>query len=161
MVLGQPVGREDKWKSRVSGRREPIFLAGKPIHDRICVARVERVAYRRLERFVVGRHRPVLQTCRNMKPAESVFVQEKRRVAGDRVQTLLVAFRFETRALFQRKIGNVVSGPFFLRLIPPDQFLAFAPRFAIWTRARPIIDDAAIARPGEAPAVSKIVLGFA
>src|SRR5438067_2185669 len=52
MMLGQPVGCKNKRKSRVSWRREPIFLAGKPMYSRVRVARVKRVVYGRLEASV-------------------------------------------------------------------------------------------------------------
>ena len=41
--------------------------------------------------------------------------------------------------------------------VPPDQFLALAPGLAVRPRAGAIIYDAAIARPGEAPAVAEII----
>ena len=48
-----------------------------------------------------------------------------------------------------------------LALVPPDQFLALAPRLAGRSGARSIIYNAAIARPDEAPAVAEIVFRIA
>src|ERR1700730_536719 len=157
MVLGQPVGSEDKWKSRIAGRREPVFLASKPIDRRVRVARVKRVVHGRLERFVVCRHRPVLQTLRNVQPAETVFMQRERRVTRDCIKSALVSGWSKFGRFFGRKIGDVDAGPFPLPLVPPDQFLAVAPRLARRTGARSIIYDATITRPSEAPAVAEIV----
>ena len=43
MMFGQAVSCQNERKSRVARRREPIFLARKPVHRRIRVARVKRV----------------------------------------------------------------------------------------------------------------------
>src|SRR2546430_9458576 len=80
MVFGEPISSKNKWKTRIARRRKTVFSAREPIHDRIRVARIERVVYRRLERFVMSRHRPVLQTFRHVKPSESVFVPTEPRI---------------------------------------------------------------------------------
>src|SRR5438309_5212510 len=103
------------------------------------------------------RHRPVLQTLRNVKPAESVFVQHERRVPRDCIESALVSGGAKFGRLFGRKIGNVDAGPFAFPLVPPDQFLALAPWLAGRFGARSIIYDAAIAPPGEAAAMAKII----
>src|SRR6266550_2474329 len=86
MMLGQPVSCKNKRKSRVTRGREPIFLAGKPMYSRVRVARVKRVVHRRFERLVMRRHRPILQTARDIKPAEAVFMQNEGRVAANRTE---------------------------------------------------------------------------
>src|SRR5438445_7554784 len=149
MVLGQPIGCKNKRKSRVTRWRESIFLAGKPMYRRVGVARVKRVVHRRLERFVVRRHWSVLQSARDMKPAQSVFMQHKRRIARDRIKSALVSCWAKLGHLLGRKIGDVEAGPFALGLVPPDQFLALAPWLAGRFGARSIIYAAAIGRPGE------------
>src|SRR5215471_5218514 len=58
------------------------------------------------------------------------------------------------------EVGNVEPRPLLLRFIPPDQFLTFAPWVAIGTRRRPVIQDAAVGRPGKCPAVSVEVSRF-
>ena len=106
------------------------------------------------------RHRAVLQTFRHMDPAEAVLVQDKWRIARNCIESLCVSGR-------ARKSGGLpgtnpaTSMPVhFVRRVPPDQFFAFAPRLAGRSRARAIINDAAIARPGEAPAMAEIIFGI-
>src|SRR6266403_4924841 len=120
MMLGQPVSCKNERKSRIAGRREPIFLAGKPMHSRIRVSRIKRVMHWRLERFVMRRHRSILQTARNIKPAEAVFLQHEWRVASDSIKAALVSGWSKLWRLVQRKIGVINSGPFLLRAVPPD-----------------------------------------
>src|SRR5438094_3996932 len=127
------------------------------MHSRVRVARVKRVVYGRLERFVMCRHRSILQTARDIKPPEPVFMRDERRVAGNPIKTALVSGWSKLWRLLHRKIGDVAARPFPLRSVPPNQFLALAPRFAGWAGARSIIYDAAIAGPGEAPTVAKII----
>src|SRR6266403_4264414 len=91
MMLGQPVSCKNERKSRIAGRREPIFRAGKPMQSRISVARIKRVMHGRLERFVVRRHRSILQTARDIKPAEAVFMQHEGSVARNRIEAVLVS----------------------------------------------------------------------
>src|ERR1044071_6480266 len=57
------------------------------------------------------------------------------------------------------KSGNIDAGPFFR--VPPNEFFPFAPGMPVRPRAGTIVDDAAIARPCEAPSVTKIISGFA
>src|SRR6266850_7250813 len=97
------------------------------------------------------RHRSVLQTARDVKPPEPVFMRDKRRVAGNPIKAALVSGWSKLWRLLHRKIGVINACPFTLHLVPPDQFLAFAPRFTGRAGARSIIYDASIARPGEAP----------
>src|SRR5205814_773286 len=107
MVLGQSIGCKNKGKSRISRRREPIFLAGKPMHSRVRVARVKRVVYRGLERFVMSRHRSILQTARNKKPAEAIFMQHEGRIAGNRIKPVLVSDWAKLGGFVGWEIGDV------------------------------------------------------
>src|SRR5947207_9517207 len=161
VMFSQAIGCENNWKSRITWRREPIFLAGEPVDHGICIARVKRVVHRRLERFVVRRYRPVLQTFRNMQPAESVFVQDEWRIAGNSIHSILVSGWAKLGRFIDHKIWHVDAIPFALPLVPPDQFLALAPRLASRFGARSIIYNAAIRRPGEAPAVAKVIFRIA
>src|SRR5881227_4332324 len=102
------------------------------MHSRVRVARVKRVVYGRLERFVMCRHRSILQTARDIKPPETVFMRDERRVAGNPIKTALVSGWSKLWRLLHRKIGDVAARPFPLRSVPPNQFLALAPRFAGW-----------------------------
>src|SRR5205823_678248 len=107
------------------------------------------------------RHWAVLQTRRNMEPAETVLVQNEWCVAGDRVEAGLVTLRPKGRFSLHRKVRSIEPGPLELIDIPPNEFLLFAPRPSVRSRARSIIYDAAISGPGEAPTVSEIVLRVA
>src|SRR6478672_1891887 len=62
---------------------------------------------------------------------------------------------------FRFEIRSVRAGPLLLLVVPPDQFLALAPRLAVWPRRSPVVNDAAIVRPREAPAVPEQPLGLA
>ena len=46
MVFGQPISGENIRKTRIAGRCETVFSARKPIHNRVCVTRIERVVDR-------------------------------------------------------------------------------------------------------------------
>src|SRR6266446_7923106 len=136
MVLGQPIGCKNKRKSRVTRWRESIFLAGKPMYGRVRVARVKRVVHRRLERLVVRRHRAVLQTARNVKPPEPIFMQNEGSVAANPIEAALISGWSKLWRLLHWKIRDINARPFALHLVPPDQFLAIAPRLAGRTGAR-------------------------
>src|SRR5438094_579511 len=126
MMLSQSVGGQDKRKSRIARRREAIFLAGEPIDYGVRVARIESIFHRRLERFVVRRHRSVLQTLWHMKPSESVFMQDEGRIAANCIESALIPGWSKLRRLFDRKIRLIAARPFALLLVPPDQLLPFA-----------------------------------
>ena len=84
-------------------------------------------------------------------------MQNKGGVAANSIKTDLVSGWSKLWRLVQRKVGVIDARPFALCLVPPNQFLAVAPRFAGGAGARSIIYDAPIARPGEAPTVAKII----
>src|SRR5206468_9837154 len=110
---------------------------------------------------VVCRERAIVQAFGHVDPTESVLMQHEGRVARNRVQPFLLSRWSIIRRFSDRKIGDITSGPFALGLVPPDQFLTFAPRLAGWAGTCSIIYDAPIAGPGKAPAVAEIVLGLA
>src|SRR4029453_10716575 len=74
MMLGQSISCKNKRKSRITRGGKTIFLASKAVHGGVRVARVKRVVHRRLERLVVRRYRSILQTARDMKPSQAIFV---------------------------------------------------------------------------------------
>src|SRR4029453_17656442 len=101
----------------------------------------------------------VLQTFRNVHPAQAIFVQYEGRIAAVTIKTSFASsWPIIGRFVFF-EIGNIDAGPFFR--FPPDKFFAFAPRLAVRFRARPIVNDAAIARPTETPTVTEIILRLA
>src|SRR6202022_4242577 len=85
------------------------------------------------------------------------FMQHERCVPRNRLESVLISGWSEPRRFFDREIRDVDAGPFSLPLVPPDQFLALAPRLAGRFGACSIIYNAAIGRPGKAPAVTQII----
>src|SRR6266480_147014 len=69
VVFSQAVGRQNVGKSRVTRRREPIFLTRKPALRWIGVARIKFIRDRRFERLVMSGERSVLQTFWHVQPA--------------------------------------------------------------------------------------------
>src|SRR5439155_7001313 len=105
------------------------------------------------------RERTILQTLRDVHPAQAIFMQYEGRVAALTIKTTFVPSRSIIRRFARLEIRNVNAGPLFR--FPPNKFFAFAPRFTIRFRAGPIVNDAAIAWPTEAPTVSEIILWLA
>src|SRR5258708_36948222 len=103
----------------------------------------------------MSRQRAVLQTFWHVDPAQAVLVQDKRRIAWNRIQSFGAYLGLIVGRLPLYKSGNSDAGPFFG--IPPDQFFAFAPGMPVRPRAGAIINDPAIAWPTEAPAVTEVI----
>src|SRR6266496_193037 len=105
------------------------------------------------------RQRSILQTLGHVKPTQSFLVQNKRRITGNRVESLRAWLRFVPRGFSFYESGNVDTCPFFR--VPPHQFFPFAPRTAVRPCTRAVVNDSAIARPCETPAVAEIISGLA
>src|SRR5436305_4920968 len=101
------------------------------------------------------RQRSILQSLGHVKPTQSVLVQNKWCITGNRVESLRAWLRFVLRSFSFYEAGNVDACPFFR--VPPHQFFPFAPRTAIRPCTRAVINDSPIARPCEAPAVAEII----
>src|SRR5581483_10402783 len=101
------------------------------------------------------RERSVLQSPWDVNPTETIFVQDKRRVPGNGVETFGAYCWLEVGRLPLHKPGNIDARPFFG--IPPHQFFTFAPGSPIRSRAGAIINNSAITRPTEAPAMAQII----
>src|SRR4029453_11418887 len=93
MMLGQPISGQNVRKARVAWRCETVFISCEPVHDRVRITRIEPISYRRFQRLVMRRERAILQTFRNIHPAQAVFVQDERRVAALTVKTSFVPSR--------------------------------------------------------------------
>src|ERR1043166_4246308 len=106
----------------------------------------------------MSRERAVLQTFWDVNPAQAVLVQNKRRIAGNRVEAFCAYLWLVIGSFAFYKSGHVYAGPFFR--VPPHQFFSFAPRTAVRPRAGAIVNDSAITRPRETPAVTEIISGF-
>src|SRR5262249_11453585 len=141
--------------------RVSIVRARKPADDRVCIARVQGVTHRRLERFVMRWHRPVLQSSRDVYPREPIFVQDEGAIAWNGIESRFISGGSKLGRFTDGKIWLTESCPLALCLVPPNQLLVLAPRFTSWCRARPVVDDAPIPRPGEAPAMTKIIFRVA
>src|SRR5437762_14347824 len=101
----------------------------------------------------------VLQTLRDVHPAQAIFMQDEGRVAALTLKASFVSSRSIIGRFVCLEIRDVNAGPLFR--FPPNKFFAFAPWFTVRLRAGAIIDDAAITRPTEAPPVSEIILRLA
>src|SRR5581483_10350180 len=60
-----------------------------------------------------------------------------------------------------KEVGSIVACPLLLGVVPPDQRLALAPGFAIRRRGCAVINDAAVVRPSESPAMPEFAFRFA
>src|SRR5204863_8725284 len=116
--------------------------------------RVEIVLEVRLQRLVVRGQRPVLQAGRNVEPAKAVGVHDERRVAGKGLVAAFVLAAARARALALGEVRHIVAGPLLLLLVPPDEFLALAPRLAVGGGGAAVVENAPVERPGESPAVA-------
>src|SRR4029077_11473429 len=103
----------------------------------------------------MSRERAVLQTFLDVDPAQAILVQDKRRIARNCVETFGAYFGLVVGRFPLHKSGNIYAGPFFR--VPPDQLFSFAPGMPVRPRAGAIVNDSAIARPTEAPAVTEII----
>src|SRR5688572_6573592 len=90
----------------------------------------------------MGGKRTVLQAARHPQPAHAVGMHDEWFVSP------VVAGRFAAL-----EVGHVMAGPFAFRFIPPHQRLALAPRFAVGTRRRAVVEDAPVERPRVTPTV--------
>src|SRR6266446_7242234 len=104
------------------------------------------------------RQRSILQTFGHVKPAQSVFVQNKRGITGNCVESFRAWLRFVLRSFSFYEAGNVYACPFFR--VPPHQFFPFAPRTSVRPCTGTVVNDSAIARPREAPTMPEIISGF-
>src|SRR5207244_11173732 len=95
VVFRQTVGRQNVGKSRVTRRREPIFLTREPALRWIGVARIKLIRDWRLERLVMSGERSVLQTFWHVDPAQAILVQNKRRITGNCIEAFGAYLRLE------------------------------------------------------------------
>src|SRR5436305_46334 len=102
----------------------------------------------------MSRQRAIFQPAGNIDPANSVRMQGEgaRTAQSDHANAGIEIVRsVGSKVLFV--IGVIEPRPFFLLSVPPDEFLALAPGFAVGISGGAVVDDAAIVRPGETPAV--------
>src|SRR3954468_4035237 len=80
------------------------------------------------------------------------------RIAGERFVAAFVGIPFRIGPLRFRKVRDVVAGPIALPFIPPDQFLALAPRRSVGRGGGAVVENAAIERPRVSPAMPVLPL---
>src|SRR5437899_4377704 len=100
----------------------------------------------------------ILQTFWHVKPAQSILVQDKRGIARNRIQAFCTYLRLVIGSFSLYESRNVYARPFFR--VPPHQLFSFTPGTAVRPRTGAIVNNSAIIRPREAPAVTKIISGF-
>src|SRR3982751_136259 len=100
------------------------------------------------------RQRPIFQSARDPDPAHAIGMHDEGLVTCDGIVAFGGAARLVVGGFVFGEVGSVVAGPLVLLLVPPDKFLALAPRLAVGTRRRAVIKDAAIGRPRVSPAVT-------
>src|SRR5215510_6081134 len=81
-------------------------------------------------------------------------MHDKRFIAGESVIPTSVLRGLIIWWFLFSAVGYVVSCPFLLLPVPPDQFLALTPRLSVRTRRGAIVQDAAISWPCKAPAMT-------
>src|ERR1700683_837925 len=75
----------------------------------------------------------------------------ERRVAANRIEAACIGTRSIRRRGGRLEIGNIETGPGFLFLIPPDQFLALRPRTPFGIGGCAVVHYSAIGRPRVCP----------
>src|SRR5437899_8031143 len=86
-------------------------------------------------------------------------MQDERFIAGESLVTARIVRRLVIGGFRPGEVRHIKTRPLLLVLIPPNQFLSFAPRTSIGTRGSAVIKDAAIGRPGKTPAMSQKIPG--
>src|SRR5215211_4080793 len=86
-------------------------------------------------------------------------MQDEGCVPRNCIETFGAHFRFVVGRFSLHKSGNIDAGPFFR--VPPHQLFPFAPGMPVRPCTGAIVNNAAIARPREAPAVTKIIFRLA
>src|SRR3954453_7390621 len=142
VVLGEPIRGQYVGKALVGRIR--VLVVG-ALH-RICGGilrdvRIQQIVTGRLQRFVVGGQRAIFQSARDPDPAHAVRMHDEGLIARDGVVAIGIFARLVIGSFVFGEVGVVVAGPLVLLLVPPDEFLALAPRLAVGTRRRAVIKD--------------------
>src|SRR5437660_9867485 len=155
VVFSQAIGAENIGEAGVAtfeGIRviRTLHLFGDGIHRYL---RIERIAADALQRLVMRGQWPIFQAAGNPDPSSAIRMHDERLIASQGIIAPGIFVGLVIWRLLFGEIRNVVAGPFFLFLVPPDQLLALAPRLAIRTRRCPVVENSPVTRPGIAPAV--------
>src|SRR4029079_11953230 len=95
--------------------------------------------------------RTVLQAVGYPDPSHPVRMHDERRIAAQPLVARAAWRRNVIRRLRAAEVRRIEAGPLAHGLVPPDEFLALAPRAPVGTRRGAVVEDAAIGRPREAP----------
>ena len=104
----------------------------------------------------MGGQRSILKATRDVKPAYAIRMQGEWPCSAKGAGAFAIAQvsgRVGRHLFFV--VGVVEAGPLLFLFVPPYKFLAFAPGPAIGTRRSAVVDDPAVVRPGESPAVAQ------
>src|ERR1051325_4757674 len=118
------------------------------------VLRIKRICHQAFQWLIVRWQRTVFQPAGNPYPSCAVRMHDERLVTGKGVIAFGVFGRLVIRWLILSEVRSVVAGPLLPVGIPPHQPFALAPRRAVRSRRRTVIQDPAIAWPSVAPSMS-------
>src|SRR5216684_2545818 len=101
----------------------------------------------------MGRQGAIVEPGGDEQRSQAVRIHDEWRGSRVGVQPprLLAPVNPVVRRLLAREVGNVVSGPFLALRVPPEILLPLRPGAPIRIGGGPVVQDAAVGRPGEAP----------
>src|SRR5260370_12772977 len=168
-MLGEPVGGNRIGILRVSKSVLWVIPPAPVLHDR--VGRhfgIEQICDRGLYRLIVRGQWPIGQSTRNEEPASHVPQHCKWIRSRMRIQSTAHWVSFSSRRLRLRKVRHIVPNPtpfcaipIIVFRVPPDIFLALAPRLAFRISGGTIIKNVPVRGPRKAPARADIRIGMA
>src|SRR6266700_4754970 len=160
VMFRQSISAHDVGKPLIRGARVlvlwPLFV---PCCRVALLLGIEWIPDRRLQGLIVGWKRAVCQSLRNPDPADAIRVQDEGFIAREGLISLRIFMRLVIGRFAFREVRDIQARPLFLLLIPPNQFLSFAPWTAIGARRSAVIKDATIGGPGKTPAMSQKIPG--
>src|SRR6185312_16697471 len=115
---------------------------------------IERIGKHRFQWFVVRGQRTIFQSAADVNPTYAVRVHNERLVSAKGGIPFRSRFGLVIRRFVFCEIRCIQSCPLFFVLIPPNQFLALTPWFAIRPCRGPVVNNAPVRWPGIAPAMS-------
>src|SRR5580704_15320720 len=80
------------------------------------------ISNRRFQRLVMRRQRPVFQARRNPDPTESIWMKNKRFVAGKSIVSFRAFRRLIVWRLGDDKIWDIIARPLLGLFVPPHEF---------------------------------------
>src|SRR5260370_13460455 len=99
----------------------------------------------------MGGQRAVLEPAWGKQPAAAVALEDERIGTRVQVQPAALLLRPRIRRLFCREVRHVHPCPGTGAGVPPDVLLSLRPGLAGRVGRGPVVEDAPVTRPGEAP----------